>query len=314
MRPASAGVVRVGGRPLRDGDPRAAIRAGVAHVPEDRLSTGVAPSLSIASNVVLKSYRGGDVTWGPFLLLRRIRDRAVELIRRYDVRAAGAGRPRAAALRRQPAEGRPRAGVLGQAEGARGRCADARARRRRDRDRPRIPARGGRGRRRRVADQRGPRRGPDARGPDPGDVRGRDRRGGRRRAPRTSTRSGSSWPVCGDAALGPDRAAARPASLAPRRRPARLARRRVPRDRGRARRDGARARSRRSGACSTRPSSRTGRSRTPSSRRRRSRSRGSRPPSRSGCASSTSAPRGSSTSARSARPASRSSSRASPRG
>ncbi len=93
MRPASAGVVRVGGRPLRDGDPRAAIRAGVAHVPEDRLSTGVAPSLSIASNVVLKSYRGGDVTRGPFLLLRRIRDRAVELIRRYDVRAAGPAVP-----------------------------------------------------------------------------------------------------------------------------------------------------------------------------------------------------------------------------
>ena len=31
--------------------------AGVAHVPEDRLHTGVAPGLQIASNVVLKSYR-----------------------------------------------------------------------------------------------------------------------------------------------------------------------------------------------------------------------------------------------------------------
>ena len=89
MRPASAGTVKVGGRPLRDGDPRAAIRAGVAHVPEDRLQTGVAPSLSIASNVVLKAYRGSDVSRGPFLLLRRIRERAVALIRRYDVRAAG---------------------------------------------------------------------------------------------------------------------------------------------------------------------------------------------------------------------------------
>ena len=44
------------------GDPRRAIRAGVAHVPEDRLHTGVAPSLSIASNVVLKSYRGGTAS------------------------------------------------------------------------------------------------------------------------------------------------------------------------------------------------------------------------------------------------------------
>ena len=46
MRPATAGVVYVGRRKLRIGDPRAAIAAGVAHVPEDRLGTGVAPSLS----------------------------------------------------------------------------------------------------------------------------------------------------------------------------------------------------------------------------------------------------------------------------
>ena len=58
-------------------------------MPEDRLTTGVAPSLSIASNVVLKSYRSSEVSRGPFLLLRRIRDRALDLIRRYDVRAAG---------------------------------------------------------------------------------------------------------------------------------------------------------------------------------------------------------------------------------
>ena len=87
LRPLAAGVVTVDGRKLGGGDPREAIAAGVAHVPEDRLHTGVAPSLSIASNVVLKSYRRGGVTRGPFLLLRRIRDRAVELIRRYDVRA-----------------------------------------------------------------------------------------------------------------------------------------------------------------------------------------------------------------------------------
>src|SRR5262249_28317711 len=81
LRPLAEGVVGVDGVPLHGGDPRAAIRAGVAHVPEDRLHTGVAPSLSVASNVVLKDYRTGDVSVGPLLRLRRIRDRAIELVK-----------------------------------------------------------------------------------------------------------------------------------------------------------------------------------------------------------------------------------------
>ena len=57
MRDLRAGSVRVGGKPLRGGDPREAILAGVAHVPEDRLGTGLAPSLSVTSNVAIKTYR-----------------------------------------------------------------------------------------------------------------------------------------------------------------------------------------------------------------------------------------------------------------
>jgi simple sugar transport system ATP-binding protein len=90
MRHATQGEIRVADRRLRGGDAREAISAGIAHVPEDRLHTGVAPSLSIASNVVLKSYRGRQVALGPLLRLRTIRDHAASLIRRYDVRG---GRP-----------------------------------------------------------------------------------------------------------------------------------------------------------------------------------------------------------------------------
>ena len=93
MRPLAAGSIAVDGQALRPGDPRAAIRAGIAHVPEDRLHTGVAPSLSIASNVVLKAYREPDVSAGPLLRLRRIRDRALALVQRYDVRMSGVGTP-----------------------------------------------------------------------------------------------------------------------------------------------------------------------------------------------------------------------------
>src|SRR5919201_1292805 len=43
MRAPTCGTIRVAGRTLRGGDPRAAIAAGIAYVPEDRLGTGVAP-------------------------------------------------------------------------------------------------------------------------------------------------------------------------------------------------------------------------------------------------------------------------------
>jgi simple sugar transport system ATP-binding protein len=92
IRAQSEGTVAVGGRRLR-GDPRAALTAGVAYVPEDRLGTGVAPSLSIASNLVLRSYREPPASRGPLLSLKGIRNRAIELIQRYSIAAAGPAAP-----------------------------------------------------------------------------------------------------------------------------------------------------------------------------------------------------------------------------
>jgi general nucleoside transport system ATP-binding protein len=85
MRTATRGAIVAHGRKLRGGDAREAIAAGIAHVPEDRLHTGVAPSLSIASNAALKSYR----RQGMLLQLRAMREHAANLIRRYDVRGGG---------------------------------------------------------------------------------------------------------------------------------------------------------------------------------------------------------------------------------
>jgi len=93
IRPSSAGTVSVGGKSLRGGDPRHAIAAGVAYVPEDRLGTGLAPSISISRNAVLKTYRSPPVSRGPFLLLRRIADHARSLMERYDVKAPGPDTP-----------------------------------------------------------------------------------------------------------------------------------------------------------------------------------------------------------------------------
>ena len=90
---AHSGTIRVGGRVLGGGDPREAILAGVAHVPEDRLGTGLAPSLSVTSNVVIKTYRTRSFSHGPLLDLRRMRDAAVRIIRGYDVKTPGPETP-----------------------------------------------------------------------------------------------------------------------------------------------------------------------------------------------------------------------------
>jgi simple sugar transport system ATP-binding protein len=90
LRAPSQGSLLVHGRSVRVGDPRAAIEAGVAHVPEDRLGTGVASSLSIAENAVLKSYRERPASRGPILSWRAIRANAHDLIERYRVAAPGA--------------------------------------------------------------------------------------------------------------------------------------------------------------------------------------------------------------------------------
>jgi len=91
IRQATEGGFKVSGRALRGGDPREAIAAGIAYVPEDRLGTGVAPSLSIASNLVLRSYRERASSRGPLLRLGQIRERAIGLIRRYSIAAPGPG-------------------------------------------------------------------------------------------------------------------------------------------------------------------------------------------------------------------------------
>jgi general nucleoside transport system ATP-binding protein len=90
LRKARAGSVRVNGNAVRLGDARAAIAMGIAHIPEDRLGTGVSPSLSIAENLALTSYRSGR---GPFLPRSANRARAVALMEQFDIRAPGPDTP-----------------------------------------------------------------------------------------------------------------------------------------------------------------------------------------------------------------------------
>jgi general nucleoside transport system ATP-binding protein len=89
LRPAGTGTITIDGRRMPTGDARAAIAWGVGYIPEDRLGTGVSPNLTIAENLILKSYRDAVNRAGPVVRMRKATRDAQSLMERFDVRAPG---------------------------------------------------------------------------------------------------------------------------------------------------------------------------------------------------------------------------------
>jgi simple sugar transport system ATP-binding protein len=58
------GRIEINGQEVSGGSARDAIRRGVAHIPEDRTGVGSAPNLSIADNLIMKSYRSAPISRG----------------------------------------------------------------------------------------------------------------------------------------------------------------------------------------------------------------------------------------------------------
>ena len=92
-RQRTVGDVVVKQRKLRSGDPEHAVLNGVAYIPEDRMDTGVSPSLSIAENLVLKSHRRAPISTHGVLRHDRILRNARELIKRFAISAPGPDTP-----------------------------------------------------------------------------------------------------------------------------------------------------------------------------------------------------------------------------
>jgi ABC-type uncharacterized transport system ATPase subunit len=83
-RPRTSGEIHIGGRRQR-GHPWDAISSGLAYVPAERMGVGVAPGLSIADNLILKSYREE----GPIIHAKETAANATRLIERFDIVARG---------------------------------------------------------------------------------------------------------------------------------------------------------------------------------------------------------------------------------
>ena len=91
MRSMVSGAITVQGQKVHSGKARSAIAQGIAHVPEDRLHTGLASSHSVEDNLALKNYR----SMSRFRILKRksIREQSTDLIERYDIKTPGSQTP-----------------------------------------------------------------------------------------------------------------------------------------------------------------------------------------------------------------------------
>lgn len=85
LRPVLSGEIEVDGRPLANAPPIAAIRAGVAYIPEDRIGMACAPNLSVAENLALKSYRVPPIGGRFFVNRSAMYAQARELVDRFRI-------------------------------------------------------------------------------------------------------------------------------------------------------------------------------------------------------------------------------------
>ena len=93
MRSSTSGSVVVGGTPVANGKAREAIAGGVAHVPEDRLHTGLAAGHSVEDNMALKSYRTPLLSRFGMLKRNIITSQASDLVTKYDVKTPDTATP-----------------------------------------------------------------------------------------------------------------------------------------------------------------------------------------------------------------------------
>jgi len=89
LRTTVAGTVALHGEVVRRFDPARIAALGVAHIPEDRLATGLAGGADLETNAALRTYRTAPLARGPVLVRKAIGEFADRLIADHDVKTPG---------------------------------------------------------------------------------------------------------------------------------------------------------------------------------------------------------------------------------
>jgi simple sugar transport system ATP-binding protein len=89
LRRTKSGQIIIHGREMTTRTPLDIIRAGVSHIPADRIAMGVVGTMSVANNLAMKGYRRPPLLRSGVLRLRRILQYAVQLIRDFRIDTPG---------------------------------------------------------------------------------------------------------------------------------------------------------------------------------------------------------------------------------
>jgi general nucleoside transport system ATP-binding protein len=89
LQKIESGTVTIAGRELSHASARAALDAGIGHIPEDRQRRGLVLEFSIAENIALHDYAKPPTARSGWLFPGRMVQRARTLIKEFDVRGGG---------------------------------------------------------------------------------------------------------------------------------------------------------------------------------------------------------------------------------
>ena len=139
LRAVDTGAIIVEGKELTNAGARGMVRHGVSHIAEDRQRRGLVLNFTLAENLALREYNTPKLSRHGMLLLGRMRDRARDLIKEYDVRGGGPTSLATSLSGGNQQKMRDRARDRVQSARPRRRAADPRPGRWRDRVRPPPP-------------------------------------------------------------------------------------------------------------------------------------------------------------------------------
>ncbi|MUT67064.1 ABC transporter ATP-binding protein [Paenibacillus sp. NEAU-GSW1] len=93
LRAWRKGSITFNGKELRNGSVRDAIEAGISHVPENRMKSGLAGSLGAVDNLLFKSYRSKERSIFGFLRTGANRAWSQSLVEQFDVKTPSVDTP-----------------------------------------------------------------------------------------------------------------------------------------------------------------------------------------------------------------------------